>query len=86
MPSSVKMEETILNACRASYKKGLIDAAQAVCRRCSESRPLLRRGQWEHNNVWICEVPQVIELLEAAGGWQAAWPNPGQNLKEGNVS
>jgi hypothetical protein len=71
---SETMEETVHNACRAAYKKGLIDAAQAVCRYCSRSKPTVLPGVISHGGV-LCNAVGIIEILEMSGGWQADWPN-----------
>lgn len=68
--------EAVLNACRAAYKKGLIDAAQVICLRCREKAPQRgRTGELLHMTCWQCPASEIIELLEAAGGWQADWPD-----------
>jgi hypothetical protein len=64
---------TVHAACRAAYKKGLIDAAQTVCRHCRETKPTVLPGVISHGGL-LCNAVGIIELLETAGGWQADWP------------
>lgn len=68
--------EAVQNACRAAYKKGLIDAAQIVCKHCRRSRPERGRrpGFFHEDHFFTCDAREIIELLDAAGGWQAEWP------------
>lgn len=71
--------ETVLNACRAAYKKGLIDAAMAMCRHCRTSKPTVLPAVISHGGI-LCGAVGIIELLEGAGGWQAEWPNQDQDI------
>jgi hypothetical protein len=66
--------EAIRGACSAAYKKGLIDAAQAVCRYCRESKPASLPGVISHGGI-LCNAVGIIEILEMSGGWEAEWPH-----------
>ena len=68
--------EAVQMACRAAYKNGLIDAAQAVCRYCRQERPERGRrpGFFHRGNCFECDARAIIQLLEDAGGWEAVWP------------
>lgn len=68
--------EAIEHACRAAYKKGLIDAAQIICKNCRRSRPEhgRRPGFFHDDGFFTCDAREIIQLLEMAGGWQAEWP------------
>lgn len=61
---------TVLTACRAAYKKGLVDAISDLCGKCEDGDPVkpgldrrLRHGSK------LCRARKVHQRLEAAGGW-----------------
>lgn len=70
--------ETALRACKAAYKKGLIEAAQDMCNGCCHERPV--RGSDGvsvfHEGGLPCTAAPIIIRLERSGGWTAQWPWP----------
>lgn len=70
--------EAVLNACRAAYKKGMIEAAQDICWACTRQRPEIKEnGKVVHDGgLTACEAGPIIRRIEWAGGWQAEWPAP----------
>ncbi len=75
----------LLVAAHVAYKRGLIAAAQSVCRLCRTAPPVRRADEedvpvgdrtWEHlyHGVASCNVSRILALLEAAGGWKPEWP------------
>lgn len=66
--------ETVHGACRAAYKKGLIQGAQAICSLCHKAPPARETVLGWMHGVVSCNAARIHDLLEGAGGWQVEWP------------
>ena len=61
---------TVLRACRAAYKKGLVDAISDVCARCEDGdKPEKGLDQRLRHGARLCRARWIHGRLEAAGGW-----------------
>jgi hypothetical protein len=61
---------TVLTACRAAFKKGLVDAIADVCPKCDDGdKPAKGLDQRLRHGSRLCRARRIHERLEAAGGW-----------------
>lgn len=61
---------TVLGACRAAYKKGLVDSIHDACGKCEDGdKPIPGLDHRLRHGDRLCKARKIHARLEAAGGW-----------------
>ena len=61
---------TVIKACRAAYKKGLMEAVWDICGKCEDGDvPVKGLDQRLRHGSKLCRARKLHLRVEAAGGW-----------------